>query len=267
LHLRIFGVVLAVTLIFGNGAFADNSMSDSLLSPLKQLKLGIQLQDVKCKENFVLVIKESNERPACVKPTSVTRLLAHGWMTPNKFQSMNHYPSTKARNGTVNPVGTVIVRDLQQPGKYFPSEKKSAGPLPPITVAPVISLSEPNIVKIKAVGMSPNPLKVGDRTDFTVTYQNISGKPLYGLEGCGSDLSDTILPSTSVEPIYFMLTCAEEIDVIQPNQTVTDKTFDGYKIIKEGMLNVTLHLDLNDNNVHPSQPIVATVQFNVSVTQ
>src|SRR5207245_1059371 len=50
-------------------------------SPLKQLESGIMTRDIQCKHNFVLLIKMENGHPGCVKPTSMTRLLSHGWIT------------------------------------------------------------------------------------------------------------------------------------------------------------------------------------------
>ncbi|MHB8603112.1 MAG: adaptor complexes medium subunit family protein [Nitrosotalea sp.] len=43
-------------------------------SPLGQFKSGISAQDVRCHENFILVIKLHDGSPSCIKPTS-TRLL------------------------------------------------------------------------------------------------------------------------------------------------------------------------------------------------
>ena len=54
---------------------------DSFLSPLKQIQLGILPQNVSCNDGFELVIKVSNEMPACVKATSVQKLKEIGWAT------------------------------------------------------------------------------------------------------------------------------------------------------------------------------------------
>lgn len=59
--------------------------STNYLSPLQQFKSGIAAKDVKCKESFVLII-HTNGSPTCVKPTSVSRLLSHGWFTLEKFE-------------------------------------------------------------------------------------------------------------------------------------------------------------------------------------
>ena len=48
------------------------------LSPLKQLKEGVEPKDVQCKSSMELVFKPSGD-PACVKSTSVQKLVSYGW--------------------------------------------------------------------------------------------------------------------------------------------------------------------------------------------
>jgi len=50
-----------------------------VLSPLKQFKSGIDSKNIKCKDNFHLIIKSKGGSPACVKPENVTKLVARGW--------------------------------------------------------------------------------------------------------------------------------------------------------------------------------------------
>jgi len=50
-----------------------------VLSPLKQFKSGIDSKNIKCKDNFHLIIKSKDRSPACVKPENVTKLVARGW--------------------------------------------------------------------------------------------------------------------------------------------------------------------------------------------
>ncbi|OLE40744.1 MAG: hypothetical protein AUF74_00190 [Thaumarchaeota archaeon 13_1_20CM_2_38_5] len=47
--------------------------------PLKQFKSGTSATDVKCKQGFVLVIKKSDNSPACVKPQTSEKLIERGW--------------------------------------------------------------------------------------------------------------------------------------------------------------------------------------------
>lgn len=55
------------------------------LSPLKQFKSGIAADDVVCREGLQLVVRNVGGSPACVKPTSVQRLVMQGWTTPMKL--------------------------------------------------------------------------------------------------------------------------------------------------------------------------------------
>ena len=61
------------------------------VSPLKQLKSGIMPYHVYCKEGFMLIVKLANDNPACVKPTTATKLSTRGWvmvaLTPIGVQS------------------------------------------------------------------------------------------------------------------------------------------------------------------------------------
>ncbi|MEX1150834.1 MAG: hypothetical protein WEB28_01980 [Nitrosopumilaceae archaeon] len=50
-------------------------------SPLKQFKAGIPLDNIYCKEGLEMVIKSSNNSPACVKPATKTKLMERGWST------------------------------------------------------------------------------------------------------------------------------------------------------------------------------------------
>jgi hypothetical protein len=47
--------------------------------PLKQFNSGIPIDKIQCKEGLELVIKSSDNTPACVKSTSVLKLIERGW--------------------------------------------------------------------------------------------------------------------------------------------------------------------------------------------
>ena len=54
-------------------------------SPLKQLKSGILTQDIKCKQGLQLILRKSNNMPACVTYTSFEKLLSLNWgLDPSK---------------------------------------------------------------------------------------------------------------------------------------------------------------------------------------
>ena len=53
-------------------------MTPTILSPLKQIKEGIVPENIVCKEGLELVFK-LNGQPACVKTTSIEKLITWGW--------------------------------------------------------------------------------------------------------------------------------------------------------------------------------------------
>ena len=57
----------------------QNDESDSLLSPIKQMKKGIMVKDIQCKQGFDLILKTSKEMGACVQPSSLPILVQRGW--------------------------------------------------------------------------------------------------------------------------------------------------------------------------------------------
>ncbi len=50
-----------------------------ILSPLKQFKSGISAQQVECNAGFELIIKATNNSPACVLHSSAPVLINRGW--------------------------------------------------------------------------------------------------------------------------------------------------------------------------------------------
>jgi len=47
--------------------------------PLRQLKNGVAINDIKCIEGMQLILKKENGSPACVKPEDATALTERGW--------------------------------------------------------------------------------------------------------------------------------------------------------------------------------------------
>jgi hypothetical protein len=69
--------ILTVILVVGNNATFAQSVT--MPSPLKQLKLGIQAQDVQCETGFELILKSQDGSPACVKPQTAQILIEREW--------------------------------------------------------------------------------------------------------------------------------------------------------------------------------------------
>jgi hypothetical protein len=51
----------------------------NLQCPLKQIASGISFRDVICKEDLQLIFKNMGNNPACVKTTTVDKLIERGW--------------------------------------------------------------------------------------------------------------------------------------------------------------------------------------------
>lgn len=67
-------------LIFGSVQLTDMIFSNAYGSPpLKQINSGIKSTNVTCSEGLELVLKISNGHPACIKPSSVVKLIERGW--------------------------------------------------------------------------------------------------------------------------------------------------------------------------------------------
>jgi hypothetical protein len=76
--------------------------SGKIQPPLKQFKSGIPIEEIKCKENLQLIIK-NNGNPACVKTDSLEKLYLRGWgdcawncshpLPENIFESEPNVPS------------------------------------------------------------------------------------------------------------------------------------------------------------------------------
>ena len=56
----------------------EAEVMETVLSPLKQIKEGVVPENVVCKEGLELVFK-LNGQPACIKTTSIQKLIAWGW--------------------------------------------------------------------------------------------------------------------------------------------------------------------------------------------
>ena len=54
--------------------------------PLKQISNGILPEDVTCTEGLVIILKSSNNLPACIKPSSIEELTQRGWVIEISLQ-------------------------------------------------------------------------------------------------------------------------------------------------------------------------------------
>lgn len=55
--------------------------------PLQQINNGVSPYDVKCNKGFVLILKQQNNSPACVKPATAAKLIQRGWIAPDSVSN------------------------------------------------------------------------------------------------------------------------------------------------------------------------------------
>ena len=101
-------LISVLTVFTTSYAYADNmKMNDSMMHnnmpngmmndqmmehPLKQIKHGVLAHDVKCKTGFTLILKSTDESPACVKVSSASVLVMRGWaMSKDSMLNVMHH--------------------------------------------------------------------------------------------------------------------------------------------------------------------------------
>lgn len=111
----IASVLLSVFLLL-NPLFAYGDV----ISPKKQMDLNISITKISCKEGLIKVFKIHNYGIACIKPSSVERLVASGWAQPVD-------PKSIPKNIEQVPIGEIkplsIVRQFEEPKRLDTSPR------------------------------------------------------------------------------------------------------------------------------------------------
>ncbi len=78
--IRIFGLMSILSLfVVGIVNYHEVNAVAFFPPPLKQIKDGINPINVTCTEGLELVLKQSTGQPACLKPSSIAKLIERGW--------------------------------------------------------------------------------------------------------------------------------------------------------------------------------------------
>ena len=93
---KLLASITILVLLFGVAGFGL-MQAYGQSSPRVQMTSGISAQDVKCKEGLKLVFKATNDMPACVKSSSVQRLIELGWA---KSENMMNVDASKIKETT-----------------------------------------------------------------------------------------------------------------------------------------------------------------------
>lgn len=72
-------VLMTISLLIMTFSNHVEAVMSNDVPPLKQLKSGIKAENVICRNNLQLIFKSTNDYPACVKASSVSKLLMRGW--------------------------------------------------------------------------------------------------------------------------------------------------------------------------------------------
>jgi len=72
-------LLLLLSVSLQNYTSAEPENKNSLMTPLAQAKSGIPIEKIVCKEGLQLVMKKTDGKPACLKPSSVAKLIERGW--------------------------------------------------------------------------------------------------------------------------------------------------------------------------------------------
>ena len=108
---KIVIVWLFVVFVFSSGLLLSQSydLSYSIAyfpPPLKQIQDGTEPTNVTCTEGLELVLKLSNGKPACIKPSSVDKLIERGWaihVLPD-YQDSNNNSENQTNNNSANQI-------------------------------------------------------------------------------------------------------------------------------------------------------------------
>ncbi len=158
--MRFFAILFGL-LLLGSIYGVQESFAENYLSPLHQLESGIAPENILCRENLVLVIR-NNGLPACVKEDSVFRLLQIGWaekIIPKK-ESIPVNPQLKS--DTWNDQDNVLGVPMYAP---LPSLQRS--PAPSYSSEP---MAEPGI-SLDSIGFA-----VGGAQDINNFRENIENE-------------------------------------------------------------------------------------------
>lgn len=92
--------VASAEIAFEPPNYTKVNVSQITLTPLKQIKSGISVDNVQCGADLILVIKTEDSSPACVKSDTATKLFARGW-------AQSTTQSTSESNQTSNQIVTL----------------------------------------------------------------------------------------------------------------------------------------------------------------
>lgn len=210
-HLLFF-VVMSTILIAPNlhvnaMEMMDDSMKDTvkdtiiekMASPRMQMKMGVDMHQIQCKSGHELVFKSTNWSPACVKSSSVARLMQIGWASSHMpdhtnldnvaiklertacFGACPIYSVSIYGNGTVTYEGIRFVNTNGTKTYEIPTEKiKELVSL--VYEIGYFSLDDRYEVEVTDMPSAITTITIGSQTKSVYNYGNAGPEKLQNLE-------------------------------------------------------------------------------------
>jgi predicted nucleic acid-binding Zn-ribbon protein len=97
-------IILLIMTVIISGIVSQQVFAD-VVSPKKQMKLSFSSDEIICKEGFIKVTN-TNDKSACVKTSSVNKLVKFGWANPIDAVSLE-----MSKSGELQSIGTVMILD------------------------------------------------------------------------------------------------------------------------------------------------------------
>ena len=96
--------VASTDIVFEPQNYTKVNVSQIILAPLKQIKSGINVDNVQCDADLVFVIKTEDSSPACVKSYTATKLFGRGWTqsTSGSDQTSNQVVTLEQNNHEIH---------------------------------------------------------------------------------------------------------------------------------------------------------------------
>ncbi|HXV67280.1 MAG TPA: dienelactone hydrolase family protein, partial [Nitrosopumilaceae archaeon] len=118
MQITIISTILFLFIVISSSQiFAEEMGLAYFPPPLKQIQNGIEPSQVTCTEGLQLVLKFSNGKPACIKPSSVSKLIERGWA----IHILPEYQKNDNNNSAIFSLGELQVDAMDV--SYFQNSK------------------------------------------------------------------------------------------------------------------------------------------------
>lgn len=125
--MKIYSLVIAILIFFSlsqNNALAQ-TQANNPDPPLKQLRNGVTLTNVICRDDLHLIIRNDGKSAVCVKPLTAIKLVQHGW---------GHSPNREHLSG--NQISQYAPSNIKCDGKLVPQIDYNNNIIPVLLMQP-----------------------------------------------------------------------------------------------------------------------------------